>query len=361
MTISPSILFHGPSRIGLGHINRLAAIAHSVTAIDQSIRVSFAIDGPTSVLLDALQLPYIPLPNPHAMRDDPSWACWRAEERALLEKNMSEVTVRTLHPTLAIFDCFPSYAVATAAIENGVPIVLCLRKMKDVYAYLNAVRELLPHVRLILIPHTPGAFELPKAVELKSRFVGEIVHPRAFCLKPSANQSRPNIIISGGGGGYPGTVKFYNLALRALLPIRDEWPDMSALLVTGPLFSEWEGLDALCGVHVIPFVADMPSRLSSADLVICQGGYNTIAELLLLGVRSVCVPAHRDADDQFERAEAFVESRGNARLFLGDRPEELTKVIREAMRTPRLGTDRESEMGARNAAQHIYELLHSIK
>jgi len=42
--------------------------------------------------------------------------------------------------------------------------------------------------------------------------------------------------------------------------------------------------------------------------VICQGGYNTIAELTTLGVPAICLPAERKFDDQHERAMKTAET-----------------------------------------------------
>jgi predicted glycosyltransferase len=49
-------------------------------------------------------------------------------------------------------------------------------------------------------------------------------------------------------------------------------------------------------------VSFMTDLLVAADLVICQGGHNTVAELQAAGVPGVIVPAARNIDDQWERA-----------------------------------------------------------
>ena len=42
----------------------------------------------------------------------------------------------------------------------------------------------------------------------------------------------------------------------------------------------------------------MRELMTAADLVICQGGYNTVSEVSQLGLPSICVPGMRDLDDQ---------------------------------------------------------------
>jgi hypothetical protein len=52
------------------------------------------------------------------------------------------------------------------------PVILCLREMRDLKNYLSHVHDLRDQVALILIPHELGAFELPEAIRMKSCFVG---------------------------------------------------------------------------------------------------------------------------------------------------------------------------------------------
>ena len=46
----------------------------------------------------------------------------------------------------------------------------------------------------------------------------------------------------------------------------------------------------------------MTSTLANVALMIPQAGYNTVAELSLLGTKAIFVPAERAYDDQNERA-----------------------------------------------------------
>jgi UDP-N-acetylglucosamine:LPS N-acetylglucosamine transferase len=111
----------------------------------------------------------------------------------------------------------------------------------------------------------------------------------------------PKVVITGGGGGYPGVVNFYNLALAACANCRKTNPDLSTILVAGPLFKDWSKL-RLEGATLFPSHLDMPGLYERAALVICQAGYNTVAEVLRSSKPAICVPAKRAFDDQSERA-----------------------------------------------------------
>jgi hypothetical protein len=53
-----------------------------------------------------------------------------------------------------------------------VPIVLCLREMRDLNSYLTHTRGLLEHVRLIVIPHPEGTVPLPEELAVNQSAAG---------------------------------------------------------------------------------------------------------------------------------------------------------------------------------------------
>ena len=76
-----TVLFHPLNHIGLGHINRLSVIALALREVDKNIRTPFVVEEAAHVLLDALGLPYVPLPSSHAMNDTAAWEAWSDSER----------------------------------------------------------------------------------------------------------------------------------------------------------------------------------------------------------------------------------------------------------------------------------------
>lgn len=66
--------------------------------------------------------------------------------------------------------------------------------------------------------------------------------------------------------------------------------------------------DAKVAAQVVPFIADMTSALSQADLVIARAGALTIAEIAAVGVSSVLIPfPHAIDDHQTRNAQSLVQ------------------------------------------------------
>jgi predicted glycosyltransferase len=359
MNGSRTILFNPPNRLGLGHINRLSAIALALRELDASVRLLFAIEGSGHVLLDALSLPYLPLPSSHALYETDAWNGWTRPLRSKLQLSLANAVLKSAGADVVVIDCFTSAPFALAAIEQRIPIVLCLREMKNLAAYVHLIDDFLPHIRMVLIPHERHRFEVPKELAAISRFVGQIARPRRQAHEASAGRVLKQIVISGGGGGYPETVQFYNLALQAVAGLRRRIPELNCLLVTGPLFQEWEQLQLRDGIRIVPFDPDLESRFATADLVICQAGYNTIAEIERSAQRAICIPAARDFDDQDARADDLAGRRSNFVVFRGT-PAELAPAIENALGLPVDRAWRNTQgNGASEAAACLIELLSS--
>ena len=67
--------------------------------------------------------------------------------------------------------------------------------------------------------------------------------------------------------------------------------------------------------QVLPFIADMASAYSAADLVICRAGAMTIAEVSACGVASYLIPFPYAVDDHQTSNAAFLEQHGAAQLM----------------------------------------------
>jgi len=108
---------------------------------------------------------------------------------------------------------------------------------------------------------------------------------------------------------------------------------------------------------LIPFEPDTNSRFAEADLVICQAGYNTVAELEQLGTKTVLVPAERQWDDQFARADRIAREQRNFRVFRGKTPAELAQQATELLCEHILNTTATGANGGIKAAHLVYEML----
>ena len=85
------------------------------------------------------------------------------------------------------------------------------------------------------------------------------------------------------------------------------------LVVTGPSFpaAEFPHISEAAartgGIAVRQFTDDMSGCMAAADVVVSMGGYNTVCDILSLGVRAVVVPRVRPVAEQWIRARRMAE------------------------------------------------------
>jgi UDP-N-acetylglucosamine--N-acetylmuramyl-(pentapeptide) pyrophosphoryl-undecaprenol N-acetylglucosamine transferase len=358
---SSTVVFQAPNRIGLGHMSRLIAIALELRRMAPDIRTPFIVEGEGHGLIETYGLPQFNLPSNYELYHTQRWAAWTPTERHLLMLDTAGALVRGLAPDLVVFDSFPNVAIANVAIDRGIPVAFSLRKVKTLDNHFDIVRRLGAAVNLVLIPHDEGACPVPPDLRSRTRFVGTVVRrpsEMAERVTPTADRDVQRVVISGGGGGYPGTLDFYNLALEAFDNARARNHALEALLITGPLFKDWTDLRLPPGVRVMPFDPALAETFASAALVVCQAGYNTIAEIVTLGVPAIAVPAVRDSDDQFERAFDAGRASPVFEAYDGHDPAALGALMLDVLSRPRpAAPDALPAQGASRAAACLLDLL----
>ena len=354
------ILFHPTARSGLGHVSRLSAIALALRQIDPSVQTPFAIQGDGRLLLEALSLHCVPLPSGPAARMTKTWVLQMSDERSPVLAEASLEILASVHPQIVVFDCYPNPEFAEAVVASKIPIVLCLRQMRDLAKYLHHAQSFLPQVNLILIPHQENAFELPEELKTKSCFVGQIARPIEHLREPKRRLDQPHIVITGGGGGSATNLEFYNLAMRAISELRKEYPNLEARLIAGPFFRQWPQLEPTEGVSAVPFEPDTLSVFGAADLVISRAGYNTVSELEQLGTKAILVPVETPGDDQFARADRVESLYPYFRRFRGSDHIALARLASELLRDTIPAAGRPQFEGAGKAACLLYSMLERI-
>jgi predicted glycosyltransferase len=343
------IVFHAINQRGLGHLSRLSAIALALRGRTSRVLSKFIIDGSSHGLLEAAELPYFGLSIP---RGKVGPGVIPQDEKGGLMRGFAEIAVEVTKPDLVVFDSFPNPWLVTAALRRKVPLALCFRKMKADKA--KRIQESMGIFDVILIPHAPGEVEVPSAFARRTYFVGSIVRP----LSMATSHPRAEIVITGGGGGYPGTVAFYNAALVAFADLQQSMPELSGLLVTGPLFHEWAQLRPVNGVRILHYDPDFTATAADSRLIVCQAGYNTVAEVTALGIPAVCVPAARGSDDQFERATAAASVHPQIQVCRVPDAQAMALMMRAGLAMTRRKIDEtEVSRGAALAAQHLLTVL----
>jgi len=344
-------MFQAPNGTGLGHVNRLTAIALAIRAREPDAILPFVLFGGGQSLLKTASLPYITLPHGSLLLKKEGYTDWGTA----IVSGAARSIIHGWGPELIVFDTIPCLPFMATAAQMKVPMALCARSTKDTETYFDWVLEHESLLDLIIIPHEPGEIVVPDRLISRVRFVGNIVRLPAPTSNRASSGGRQLVIT--GGDGYPRTVDFYNLALEAYARYRRKDPHLECVLVAGPLFEEWWDLQVTDGVRVIPAEPQMRELMTAADLVICQGGYNTVSEVSQLGLPSICVPGMRDLDDQFARARETAKSAPHFQLYEGNDPDILSALIESCLAAPR-PADRASPLlsdGANRAAAVLLE------
>jgi predicted glycosyltransferase len=360
---APLVIFQVPNQIGLGHMNRMACVAVALRKIDPAIRLLFVVEGSTHGLLESFALPYIALPNPGLVYRSECWKAWPINERRRSVDALAISIIYTTRPDLVIYDCLPSIHFIHSVIRFGIKTVLCIRKVKDFEAYARDYRvvRVLESAASFLIPHWQDEFQLPDSLMSRATYVGPIVRPLPIDPEPVTVRfnllEQRIVVISAGGGGGSDTAVFFNFCLSAFQQARTQMDSLAALLITGPLFTNWGELNLLPTTRVIPFAPDFPAVCATADLVVSQAGYNSLNELAALGTPTICIPAKRGFDDQFDRARSMARKYPHISCFERGSAQDLASLILASLRQPTTRVQAPVPDGAHRAALHVMSLL----
>ena len=117
-------------------------------------------------------------------------------------------------------------------------------------------------------------------------------------------------------------------------------------------------------IRAIEYDEELPKAMAAADLIVCRPGGSTVAEIALLGVRSILVPLpHAPNDHQRRNAESLVKSRlatviEDEDLDGGRLSAELTQMLAGIQREidPELARQKRS-VGPRDATQRVADLV----
>jgi predicted glycosyltransferase len=119
----------------------------------------------------------------------------------------------------------------------------------------------------------------------------------------------PISAVSVGGGADGGSLlRAYLTGLRQGLG-----PRVHSAIVTGPLLPDQDRQEiadmgnGLPNVTVVDFDPDFAAVVRAADVVVCMGGYNSIAESVYFGKRPIVVPRVPGSEEQVLRAEGFAQ------------------------------------------------------
>lgn len=257
--------------------------------------------------------------------------------------------VRSFSPDLIVYDTLLPEGGAETWGEGSSPVrartVYVMRKSKKEKQEEIFANPFLRQVDLIVVPHTPEEFgeEIPPAFRSKSFFVGPIVRlPRlekgeALRRKYEIKEDDFLLVSTAGGGGFEEkAASFFEAVFKIHRRVVSHRLSLRHLVILGPNFKRERsgepggetGVEA--GLTVVDYEPDLVDLFSISDLVIAEGGYNTVNEIRLAKTPAVFLPSDRKYDDQEERVRGLAAS-GLAFVFpdrsAPDFLEEIVKIV----------------------------------
>ncbi len=215
-----------------------------------------------------------------------------------------------------------------------------LWREQNVYETLGSVYDRILVYGSVDLFDVRREYAMPEQVAVRTSFCGYL--HRDPLSRPAAPRAAPDgrFVLGTAGGGGDGLE-----VLTATLEASREL-DLACVLVTGPLMHphqrRWltEQAVGVPGASVVEFVSELAEVMARASAVVTMGGYNTLCELVGLGVPTVVVPRITPRREQAIRAELFAR-RGLVRLALPGPglATRLTSAVAEAM----AGSERASE------------------
>lgn len=205
-------------------------------------------------------------------------------------------------------------------LPTGTRLAFVMRKcLSDEQAALYA-HPWMPHIARIVVPHRPEELDPPPAhVAERCTWVGPIVRTASTAAQQRLRrllQLAPEDLLlttTVGGGGFEAQAdRFFEVALAVHQRLRASGLTFRHVLVKGPNYGK--RLPDAPGLTVLDSDPDLVSLLALSDLVIAEGGYNTVHEVLGTATPALFLPSARGKDDQVERVQALAAA-GCAEVF----------------------------------------------
>ncbi|MBN9693558.1 MAG: hypothetical protein J0M24_25200 [Verrucomicrobia bacterium] len=379
-------LFYSHDGFGLGHTCRNLAIARALTQLapQASVLVASGSDDVTRLgVPDRVEI--LKLPGLRKLANESYGSRYlgvSSDTVRQLRSRLLQSTVESFQPDVLLVDKHPFGAggelrPALGSLRAlGHRAVLGLRDILDDPATVRQEWEPhdLPHAipehydAVLVYGHqslfdTASEYGFPASLLERTHYCGYVVDapsrqsPRPAATRPSGKP----LVLATVGGGEDGAELLEAFLTRS---VNEPWERVA---VTGPLVSAKESrrlkdLADLHGIELHTFIPGLQKWFATADVVVCMGGYNTIAQCLAAGARVICVPRTHPRREQWVRAESLAQ-RGLLRVLPPEQltPARLNEEIRQTLASSRSALRSRIRAqadftGAATAARHLMDL-----
>lgn len=344
---------------GLGHLSRLIAVVEQLKALSTIPVLPLFLCEADTRLLETYGLKYLPMVN----RDKSLRQGWPYSVPTVNELLIDsiETIVSKWSPVLVLHDTHLWEPLIRAATSVKAKQVAIVRNTPNAGHFIAKNISLLNKMDLVLFPQDENDMAQSDTSDLIPRFeyVGAICRsPPLGCALDLGISNDMRILVTAGGGGIGSTESFLLDVATVLRELGD--PRLEVTFITGPHYTGKLIFTGLQTVRVITFVEDMSSLVMQHDIIVCQGGYNTLTELSYTGRPLVCMPQHLQWDNQAERIEKFAAKFSQFRVAYTC--EELLTILQQLLVLGKTtdNTILESEIvsiGAQRAARSILRAL----
>jgi len=219
--------------------------------------------------------------------------------------------------THIVFSTFFDTNIINWARKKRIPCYLISYPLRDSFARLFFMRKYHQFFDAVFLLN--DLLQPPPASE-KNMFIVRL--PLTF--RPSANNRRPRLLIMCGGGGRPSAQLFLALIQEGLAALLSAFPNLTCTMITGPHHQEFRFNHPR--VNIFEWSNNISTLIKKADVIISEGGYFSIHDILSQGKAGVIIPGERRTDNQELRALSY-EGAGFGRCVL---PEEgVERVVQE--------------------------------
>jgi len=325
------VLMYSHDSMGLGHLRRCRAIAHSLVEGDSGLSVLILSGSPIIGSFDfRARVDFVRIPGVIKLRNGDYTSLslhLDIEETVNLRSAIIKHTAEIFDPDIFIVDKEPlglrGEVKDTLEMlkDRGTPLVLGLRDVMDEpellmpewerKKVLPALRDLYDEIWVYGTKEVCDPFagmKIPPDVQLKTRYTGYLRRhaPTSHMTQPpnAPFLDEPFLLVTAGGGGDGESLMDW--VLHAYETDRElPYP---ALLVLGPFMPHevqtefMERAEKLDRVRVITFDSRIEGLMARCAGIVAMGGYNTFCEILSFDKRALIVPRTEPRLEQYIRA-----------------------------------------------------------
>ena len=272
--------------------------------------------------------------------------------------------LRALAPDVVVYDTM--LPTTPDPVPTGARVGYVMRRcLPQPQADVFASRFLMDRVDAVVVPHTAADFGYPVPAGLRHR----VRYAGVICRRPDpAVQARLRssygldpgtfvLVSTGGAGGFAESAAPFLEAVAAVQRRLADHEGVRHIVVLGP--QRGGEVPDLAGAVVVENEPALVDLFAVADLVLAEGGYNSVAELRLVKTPAVFLPGVRALDDQEQRVRVLA-GLGLAVVLAGATPAHVADEVAALVGAPgRLAQmrarylDDTVELGNRSAAAHL--------